>query len=105
MNTQIELGINNGEPAVGEVERAADGAACVEMRQRGGEDGARGAVQFVLDGHGDSVNGDVSAQLLEASLADAAHRDQMLDAAKRAVPLAMCDDARGETCADARQLL
>ena len=50
-------------------------------------------------------NGDEVAQSLEASLAYTAHHDQVLDAAKRAVLLAMFDDARGQSCADPRQLL
>jgi hypothetical protein len=52
-----------------------------------------------------SVDGDVGAQFREASLADAAHDDEMFDAAKRAVTLAVFDDTRGQPLADARQTL
>ena len=52
-----------------------------------------------------SVNGDEGAHGCEASLADAAHDDEMFDASKRPVTLTVFDDARGQPFADAGQTL
>src|SRR5688500_1660389 len=52
-----------------------------------------------------SVGLDERAQLSEATLADAADDEQVLDSAEGAVALAVLDDARGKRRADARQPL
>ena len=52
-----------------------------------------------------SVGVDERANLTEATLADAAHNEEVLDPAEGAVALAVLDDARGEHGADARQPL
>ncbi len=94
-----------------EIERAACGGACVHVGKRGVEDGARGASQIVLRVQSESVkrvgriDGDVVAKRIEASLADAAHDDEMFDAAKRSVTLAVFDDACGQPRADTGQTL
>ena len=49
------------------------------------------------------IGRDVLPQLREAALADAAHGEQMFEAAEPAVPLAVLDDAARERGADAGQ--
>jgi hypothetical protein len=105
VRAKAETHVAHAQFVVGDGDGIEHCAPRVNGAERVCENRVRVATQLFEVGHGVSLRGDEWSKLSEASLAYAAHHQEVFGAAERAVTLAMLDDARRERRPDAGQLL